>query len=98
MSTDPISDKIDELGERRSKLIEHLPLWKRFKKRYLTGDAFVSWNLSTLATWPSAFPAGVAAAASWPLFAAKFPFLAGLLVKVWAALTSFVTGLFTFGG
>ena len=77
-------ERLDRLDEHRNAELSKLPFFKRMKRRYTTGDAFVAWNISTVATWPSAFPAGVAAGAA----GFKLSMITSGLAKAWGATTT----------
>lgn len=99
MSTDE-AVRLSELDKERDILIGRLPWWKKFYRRFMTGDSFVAWNLSSVFSWVAAFPAGFTAGLSATALAAKYPAAWATVVKTgttvqqgWAAGTAFVAGL-----
>lgn len=99
MSTD-YAKRLNELDEERDALIKRLPWWKKFYRRFMTGDSFVAWNLSSVFSWMTAFPAGFTAGLSATVLAAKYPAVWASALKLgsaaqqgWATGTAFVAGL-----
>lgn len=93
-------DRLAELDKERDELVQYLPWWKKFYRRFMTGDSFVAWNLSSLASWMAAFPAGFTAGMSATALAVKYPAAWGVAVKSfaavqqgWQATTAFAAGL-----
>lgn len=100
MSTDECSKRLDELDKERSSLIKKLPWYKKFYRRFMTGDSFWAWNLSSVQTCLTAFPAGLAVGLSSASFASTYPTAWGVGVKAvsvvqsgWGYATAFVAGL-----
>ena len=87
-----VIEKLDEVDAQREKLIVRLPWYRRFIRRYMTGDAFKAYNISTLMTWPTAFTAGMGSAKLWASAVIKFPSGTAFLTKLWAGVTSLAVG------
>jgi hypothetical protein len=91
-----VEQELDGLDERREELIVKLGWWKRVKRRYLTGDSFKSYQISSLMTWPQAFTAGLSASVLWGKFSLAFPVAATLLTKVWGGITTTLAAIGAF--
>lgn len=93
-------ERLTQLDKERDELIKQLPWYKKFYRRFMTGDSFVAWNLSSFTSWLTAFPAGLAASSFIPGLAAKYPVAWGVATKAvaviqnsWAAVTAFFVGM-----
>ena len=60
--------RLDELDAQKNVHMQKLKFFKRMKRRFMTGDSLWAWNISTVATWPSAGGAGFAAGMVGPAF------------------------------
>ena len=88
MSAKVIIEELDSIDEAREVLIEKLPWWRRFIRRYMTGDAFKAYNISSAMTWPTAFGTGLGASKMWAGWVTTHPVATGFLTKCWGTVTS----------
>ena len=98
------SDSLKRVAEERDELLKKLPWKKRLKERFMTGDSFISWNVSSGAThvqWVagSAFVTWFKTVAL-PFITLKAPWVLKVVAavgatvsKLWAALVSFAVGI-----
>ena len=94
MSTESVTASLDAIDEAREELVLKLPWYKRPFRRYLTGDAFWAYNVSSLMTWPQAFTVGFSFKALWAGWILKYPAATAFLAKVWGAITSAMVGAY----
>lgn len=80
------ADSQIEAAEKFVKDLEdnNFSLFKRFRRRYTTGNSFYAWNLSSAATWIQ-FTFG---SKLWAWLAVKAPWFTGVLTKFWAFITT----------
>lgn len=87
--------RLDELDAQKNIQMQHLKFWKRMKRRFMTGDSFLAWNISTVATWPSAGGFGYAAGLVGPaFFTAKWASLSATAGKLWGFVCSATGAVF----
>jgi hypothetical protein len=85
----PVELELEEVDKKKVELECKLPFYKRWYRRYLTGAAFASWQISSLFTWIKAvftmkFLFGGKALAS--VLAAKYPVAYGVASVAWEKL------------
>jgi hypothetical protein len=85
-TVDPLLAELDEVDKKKVELECKLPFYKRWYRRYLTGAAFASWQISSIFTWIKAgftmkFLFGGKALAS--VLATKYPVAYGLVSVAW---------------
>ena len=88
MSAKTIGTTLDKMDEQREELIVRLPWYKRLHRRYLTGDAFWAYNISSLLTWPQAFGAGLIFSKLWAGWLIKYPAATAVATKFWGFVTT----------
>lgn len=88
MSTNTIVQHLDSVDGVREGLLSKLPFFTRIRRRYLTGDAFKAYNISTVMTWPGAFGTGLAFNKLWAGWVVTHPAITGALVKAWGAVVT----------
>ena len=93
MPIDVVGSQLDSLEEERKKLLAKLPWYKRFYRRYMTGDSFWAYQISSVMTWPQALVAGFALNKLWAGWVVTYPTATGLVTKVWGGVTTTAAGV-----
>ncbi len=89
---DNVIKDLKEVDKERGKLLKKLPFFKRFRRRFMTGDSAWSWNLSSAWSWIFAYPAGMASGLAWSTLVIKYPTATGIATKIWGGITLAVVG------
>lgn len=87
-----VSSDLDQVDAVREELMLKLPWYKRPFRRYLTGDAFVAYNLSSLFTWPQGIGVGFALSKLWAGWLITHPGPTTFVIKAWGYITSAAVG------
>ncbi len=82
---------LDAVDEKREGLLMQLPWYKRFNRRYMKGDSFWSYHISSLVTWPQGIAVGFTLSKVWGSWVVSHPTATAAVVKVWGFITSAFT-------
>ncbi len=89
---DRVMKDLDEVDKERAEVLKKLSTFKRFRVRFMKGDSFWSYQISSAITWTTAFPAGMLAGLSWSTLVVKYPTATGIATKVWGGITLVAAG------
>jgi len=92
--TQEVLDSLQECDEYVKNVEDqHLSGWRRLRRRYMTGNSFLAWNLSSVVTYLQCI-AGAALTfgpkATWAFMCIKLPWLTTSLTKIGTAISTAV--------
>lgn len=90
-NVDATNIRLDRMDEARTEEMGKLPFFMRFKRRFMTGDAGVSWNVSSGVSYGMVFGGKAVLTALWGFAAKTWPVATGLCAKAWGGVTATLT-------